>query len=148
MVRARPGERVLDLYAGAGLFTALLAQAVGARGEVVGVEMSAQTVADAQANLADLPQARVVRARVTPELVGDTDVVILDPPRSGAGRELMAAVAARARRAVGYVACDPAALARDVRVAADAGWQLAGVRAFDAFPMTQHVECVAVLFRG
>jgi tRNA/tmRNA/rRNA uracil-C5-methylase (TrmA/RlmC/RlmD family) len=148
MVRVRPGERVLDLYAGAGLFTTLLAEAVGAHGEVVGVELSAQAVADAESNLAGLPQARVVRARVSPRVVGDTDVVILDPPRSGAGRDVMAAVAAHTRRAVGYVACDPATLARDVRAAADAGWQLARLRAFDAFPMTQHVECVAVLSRG
>ena len=146
--RVRPGERVLDLYAGAGLFAALLAEAVGAGGEVAGVEMSAQAVADAEANLADLPQARVIRARVTPEVVSDADVVVLDPPRSGAGRDVMTAVATRARRAVGYVACDPATLARDLRVAVEAGWRLAALRAFDAFPMTQHVECVAVLSRG
>lgn len=148
MVCALPGERVIDLYAGAGLFTALLAEAVGTDGEVLGVEMSAQAVADAAANLADLPQAGVVQARVTPEVVGDADVVVLDPPRSGAGRDVMAAIAAHARRAIGYVACDPATLARDLRVALDAGWRLTGLRAFDAFPMTQHVECVAVLSRG
>jgi tRNA/tmRNA/rRNA uracil-C5-methylase (TrmA/RlmC/RlmD family) len=148
MVRVRPGERVLDLYAGAGLFTALLAQAVGGAGEVLGVEMSAQAVADAEANLADLPQASVVRARVSPERVTEGDVVVLDPPRSGAGRDVMAAVAARTRRAVGYVACDPATLARDIRVALDTGWRLSGLRAFDAFPMTQHVECVVMLSRG
>jgi tRNA/tmRNA/rRNA uracil-C5-methylase (TrmA/RlmC/RlmD family) len=121
---------------------------VGVSGEVVGVEMSAQAVADAELNLADLPQARVVRARVTPAVVSDADVVVLDPPRSGAGRDVMAAVAARARRAVGYVACDPATFARDLRVAIDAGWRPAALRAFDAFPMTQHVECIAVLSRG
>jgi tRNA/tmRNA/rRNA uracil-C5-methylase (TrmA/RlmC/RlmD family) len=148
MVRVRPGEQVLDLYAGAGLFTALLADAVGPGGEVVGVEMSEQAVADAEANVADLPQASVVRARVVPEVVTEADVVVLDPPRSGAGRDVMAAVAARTRRVVGYVACDPATLARDLRVAVDVGWRLAALRAFDAFPMTQHVECVAVLSRG
>ena len=147
-VDVRPGERVLDLYAGAGLFTALLAQAVGATGQVVGVELSAAAVADAEANLADLPQARMMRARVGPEVVEDSDVVVLDPPRSGAGREVMTAILAHAGRAVGYVACDPAALARDVRFAVDAGWQLAQLRAFDAFPMTHHVECVALLLRG
>jgi len=148
MLRIRAGERVLDLYAGAGLFTALLADAVGARGAVVGVEISAQAVADTEKNLAGLPQASIVRARVVPEVVTDADVVVLDPPRAGAGRDVMAAVAARTRRVVGYVACDPATLARDLRVAVDAGWRLASLRAFDAFPMTQHVECVAVLSRG
>jgi tRNA/tmRNA/rRNA uracil-C5-methylase (TrmA/RlmC/RlmD family) len=145
LLRPQPGERVLDLYAGAGLFTALLASAVGAEGKVLGIEASRQAVADAEANLADLPQARVVRARVTPDVIGDADLVVLDPPRSGAGREVMTAVLARAPRAVGYVACDPAALARDLRVAVDSGWRLAELRAFDAFPMTHHVECLALI---
>ena len=148
LVRVQPGESVLDLYAGAGLFTALLADAVGVTGSVLGVELSRAAVADAAANLADLPQARVVAGRVTPDTVTEADVVVLDPPRSGAGRGVMAAIVARAWRAIGYVACDPAALARDVRVAVDAGWRLAQLRAFDAFPMTQHVECVALLLPG
>jgi tRNA/tmRNA/rRNA uracil-C5-methylase (TrmA/RlmC/RlmD family) len=138
---------VLDLYAGAGLFTALLAEAVGVTGSVVGVELSRSAVADAAANLAGLPQARVEAGRVTPDAVVDADVIVLDPPRSGAGRDVMAAIGEHARRAIGYVACDPAALARDVRTAVDAGWRLASLRAFDAFPMTQHVECVALLVR-
>ena len=148
LLRPQPGERVLDLYAGAGLFTALLASAVGADGDVLGIEASRQAVADAEANLADLPQARVVQSRVTPDVLVDADLVVLDPPRSGAGREIMAAVLARSPRAVGYVACDPAALARDLRVALDSGWRLAKLRAFDAFPMTHHVECLALLVPG
>jgi tRNA/tmRNA/rRNA uracil-C5-methylase (TrmA/RlmC/RlmD family) len=147
VVVVQPGERVLDLYAGAGLFTALLAEAVGVTGSVVGVELSRSAVADAAANLAGLPQARVEAGRVTPDAVVDADVIVLDPPRSGAGRDVMAAIGEHARRAIGYVACDPAALARDVRTAVDAGWRLASLRAFDAFPMTQHVECVALLVR-
>jgi len=148
LVCAQPGESVLDLYAGAGLFTALLAEAVGVTGSVLGVELSRSAVADAAANLADLPQARVEAGRVTPDAVVDADVIVLDPPRSGAGRDVMATIGAHARRAIGYVACDPAALARDVRTAVDAGWRLAELRAFDAFPMTQHVECVALLVRS
>ena len=148
LLRVQPGERVLDLYAGAGLFTALLAEAVGPSGAVLGIEVSRQAVADATANLADLPQARTIQARVAPAVIEDADVVVLDPPRSGAGREVMAAILARSPRAIGYVACDPAALARDVRVAVDAGWRLAQLRAFDAFPMTHHVECVALLLPG
>jgi tRNA/tmRNA/rRNA uracil-C5-methylase (TrmA/RlmC/RlmD family) len=73
------------------------------------------------------------------------DLVVLDPPRAGAGREVMAALLASGARGIGYVACDPASLARDVRTALDAGWRLAGLRGFDAFPMTHHVECVAHL---
>ena len=152
----RPGERVLDLYAGSGLFTVALARAVTAAGQVVGLEAEPGAVADAGHNLADLPWAGVRRATVNAETVsaaaaelstgpGGLDVVVLDPPRTGAGRDVLAAVLAAGPRVVVYVACDPAALARDVRFVMDGGWQLDELSAFDAFPMTHHVECVAVL---
>jgi tRNA/tmRNA/rRNA uracil-C5-methylase (TrmA/RlmC/RlmD family) len=73
------------------------------------------------------------------------DIVVLDPPRAGAGRPVVEALVAAAPRAVAYVACDPAALARDVRTFHSAGWWLAELRAYDCFPMTHHVECVALL---
>jgi tRNA/tmRNA/rRNA uracil-C5-methylase (TrmA/RlmC/RlmD family) len=148
-VQLEPGESVLDLYAGAGALTAALADAVGQTGRVVGVESSRQAVSDAALNLADLPQAEVRQGRVDATLLATlrfpVDVVVLDPPRAGAGRDTMAAVLALAPRAVGYVACDPASLARDVAEALRQGWRLTSLRAFDAFPMTHHVECVAVL---
>ncbi len=148
-VRPRNGETVLDLYAGAGALTAVLAEAVGPTGTVVGVESSARAVADAQANLADLAQAEVRQARVSAGQLADLDVapdvVVLDPPRAGAGRDVMTAVLGMRPRAIAYVACDPAALARDVATALAAGWRLGSLRAFDAFPMTHHVECVALL---
>lgn len=146
-----PGERVLELYAGAGLFTAGLAVAVGETGRVLGLEGDPAAADAAVANLADLPWAEVVRRPVNPLTVARTasvlrpSVVVLDPPRTGAGRETMAAILDAEPRTVVYVACDPAALARDLRVALDRGWALAGLRAFDAYPMTHHVECVAVL---
>jgi tRNA/tmRNA/rRNA uracil-C5-methylase (TrmA/RlmC/RlmD family) len=148
-VQPQPGETVLDLYCGAGALTAALADAVGPMGRVVGVESSRQAVADAQDNLGDLPWAEVRTARVDAGMLAALDVrpdvLTLDPPRAGAGRDLMTAALQLRPRVLGYVACDPAALARDVRVAVDAGWRLAGLRAFDAFPMTHHVECVACL---
>ncbi len=73
------------------------------------------------------------------------DLVVLDPPRAGAKRRVVEAVAARRPRAVAYVACDPAALARDVAIFAEHGYELTGLRALDLFPMTHHVECVALL---
>jgi tRNA/tmRNA/rRNA uracil-C5-methylase (TrmA/RlmC/RlmD family) len=81
-------------------------------------------------------------ARFAPDCA---DLVVLDPPRAGAGTAVMSTLLALAPRAVGYVSCNPATLARDVRVALDAGWRLASLRVFDAFPMTHHVECVAAL---
>ncbi|MDT4941061.1 MAG: hypothetical protein QOJ34_1150, partial [Pseudonocardiales bacterium] len=154
-VRPGPGERVLDLYAGAGAFTSVLAEAVGPSGAVLGIEAAPGAVADSVRNLADLPWAQVRRARVTADTLADLadldggpHVVVLDPPRAGAGRDVMRAILELAPRTVGYVSCDPATLARDVAVARDAGWRLSSLRAFDAFPMTQHVECVASLHPG
>ena len=73
------------------------------------------------------------------------DLVVLDPPRAGAGRTVVEQIMARSPRAVAYVACDPAAFARDVAVFRESGWELTALRAFDLFPMTHHVECVGLL---
>jgi tRNA/tmRNA/rRNA uracil-C5-methylase (TrmA/RlmC/RlmD family) len=150
-VAPRSGERVLDLYAGVGAFTAALAGAVGPDGAVTGVESSSGAVRDAADNLADLPWAEVRQGRVTAPGLGAVtprpDLVVLDPPRAGAGTAVMRAILALAPRTVGYVSCEPGTLARDVGVALEAGWRLTRLRAFDAFPMTQHVECLATLQR-
>jgi tRNA/tmRNA/rRNA uracil-C5-methylase (TrmA/RlmC/RlmD family) len=144
----RPGERAVDLYAGAGLFAALLAERVGEDGSVVAVEGDRGAVTDASRNLADLPQARTVHAAVTAELVErlePAELVVLDPPRAGAGLEVARALARLRPRRLAYVACDPASFARDLRALRDAGWAMPSLRAFDLFPMTEHVELVAVL---
>ena len=150
-----PGETALDLYAGAGPLTAVLAEAVGPHGRVVGLESAQSAVTDAEANLVDLPWAQVRRARVDPAALYNQDIVelrpdivVLDPPRAGAGEATMAAILDLAPRAIGYVSCDPATLARDVAVATRRGWTLRRLRAFDAFPMTHHIECVATLVKG
>jgi tRNA/tmRNA/rRNA uracil-C5-methylase (TrmA/RlmC/RlmD family) len=152
LLAPRPGETALDLYAGAGLFAGVLARAVGPGGAVLAVEADPVAAADAAANLADLPWVAVRRLRATPALLDRLgscpDVVVLDPPRAGAGPELVGALLRLGPRAVAYVACDPAALARDVAAAAAAGYRLATLRAFDLFPMTHHVECVALLVPG
>ena len=112
------------------------------------VESSRAAVADGRRNLADLPQVRFKTALVedTP-LTGRPDVVVLDPPRKGAGKAVVDAIAACQPSRVIYVACDPAALARDVAGFAEHGYRLERLRAFDAFPMTHHMECVALLSR-
>ena len=71
--------------------------------------------------------------------------VVLDPPRAGVGALIMERLLAIRPRAIAYVACDPASLARDVRTALDHGWRLTRLQAFDAFPMTHHIECIATL---
>jgi tRNA/tmRNA/rRNA uracil-C5-methylase (TrmA/RlmC/RlmD family) len=149
-LRPDSGERVLDLYAGAGLFAAALADAVGPSGSVLAVEGHRPAVADGMRNTASRPHVkwrhgrvdRVIRPLVRQRI--RADLVVLDPPRTGAGRDVIRDVAALGPRRVAYVACDPAALARDTAYLASAGYLLETLRAFDAFPMTHHVECIAV----
>lgn len=141
----RAGERVLDLYAGVGLFSAFLAEAVGPQGRVTAVEGDRTATELSRENLAGLPvSVRPGRVdRVLHRGVGPVDLVVLDPPRVGAKRQVVRQVAALRPRAVVYVACDPAALARDAAYLAEQGYRLDSLRAFDLFPMTHHVECVA-----
>jgi tRNA/tmRNA/rRNA uracil-C5-methylase (TrmA/RlmC/RlmD family) len=149
MLRPAPGERVLELFSGAGALTVVLADAVGPTGAVIAVESAAAAVQDARANLAARDWVDIQRARVDERYLAEVtdrpDLVVLDPPRAGLGAAATRAMLALGPRAVCYVACDPASLARDVRAAVDAGWRLAALRAYDAFPMTAHVECVAHL---
>jgi tRNA/tmRNA/rRNA uracil-C5-methylase (TrmA/RlmC/RlmD family) len=148
---APTGGMAWDLYGGVGLFAAVLAGQVGPDGVVTVVESSAQAVADGRAALADLPQldwhtGRV--ERVLGRLPGRPDVVVADPPRRGLGRDLVDELCARGPDRVVHVACDPAALARDLALFTARGYSLGGLRAFDAFPMTHHFESVALLTRA
>lgn len=146
------GDRVVDLYCGAGLFTAAAARAVGPTGDVVGIDASAAATADAVRNVATTPWARIVGARVDARVVFDQAAScthgVMDPPRRGVDRGALDALSETAslRRLVS-VSCDPSTFARDLRVLLDARWRLASVHAFDLFEMTEHVECVAVLER-
>jgi tRNA/tmRNA/rRNA uracil-C5-methylase (TrmA/RlmC/RlmD family) len=146
-----PRERALDLYAGVGLFALALADAVGPAGAVLAVESDARAIADAKSNLRSRPEVELRRGKVAGVLKPlvrqgvRTDLVVLDPPRTGAGKSVVRDIAAMAPRAIAYVACDPAALARDVAYARSAGYGMRSLRAFDAFPMTHHVECIAIL---
>lgn len=143
-LQPREGEAAWDLYAGAGLFAAGLADAVGERGRVVAVEnaKSSRTAA----NLADRKNAGAIAGDVaeTVPALGGVDIVVLDPPRSGAGTDVVASLIEARPRAVCYVACDAGALARDVKAFAEHGWEPTRLRAFDAFPMTQHFETIAL----
>ncbi len=144
------GARVLDLYSGAGLFTLPLADGVGEGGAVLAVEGDDRAVRDARRAVHDRPQVTLRGgdvARVLASGLGGADVVVLDPPRTGAGRRVVEQIAALGPARVVYVACDPAALARDVALFAEQGYGLDSLRGYDLFPMTHHVEAVALLTR-
>jgi tRNA/tmRNA/rRNA uracil-C5-methylase (TrmA/RlmC/RlmD family) len=156
-LRPQPGDVALDLYCGAGLFAGVLAEAVGPAGTVIGVEADPAAVRDARHNMRGTPWARVHRGDAA-EVLGrggwpEAGLAVLDPPRTGAARPVIerllappvAEISSGGLRRVAYVSCDPATLARDLAVFAESGWRLAALRAFDAFPMTHHVECVATL---
>ena len=152
LLRPQPGERALDLYSGVGLFARFLSEAVGESARVVAIEGDRAATRHAARNLADRQKVEVAWGAVDKLLATSYDepfdVVVLDPPREGARRTVVGQVVDRAPRAVAYVACDPAALARDVATFAELGYRLTRLRAFDLFPMTHHVECVALLERA
>ena len=136
------GERALDLYCGVGLFSGALVDR-GVR--VTGVEGGRDAVALARRNVPGATFHAGSVDRVLGRLREPVDLVVLDPPRVGAGRAVVEDVCARRPRAVAYVACDPAALARDLATAFGLGYAPVSIRAFDLFGMTHHVECVAIL---
>lgn len=141
-LRPKPGEAALDLYCGVGLFAGALA-ASGCR--VTGIEGDRRA---AELAVRNVPEARFLAgdvARRLTRLRGGVDLVVLDPPRTGAGAKVMGQVLGRRPRAVAYVACDPAALGRDLRTASGLGYRPASISAYDLFPMTHHVECLAIL---
>ncbi|KGN33241.1 RNA methyltransferase [Knoellia sinensis KCTC 19936] len=170
-LQPRPGERGLDLYAGVGVFASALAEAVGPEGQVVAVESDATAVTQARLNVERTPWVHYIQGRVDhvfgvestgrvagsrrgrrrtgprrphSQLPPSADIVVLDPPRTGAGKAVVEAVVALGARALAYVACDPAAFARDTAYLMERGYALTSLRAFDAFPMTHHIECVAI----
>jgi tRNA/tmRNA/rRNA uracil-C5-methylase (TrmA/RlmC/RlmD family) len=146
----KSGEHVLDLYGGVGLFSAAIIDAVGPTGHVDLIEGSKVATADAARNFAAYSNITIATgdvAKLLPRITA-ADVVVLDPPRDGAGKEAVAHIARLTPRAIVYVACDPAALARDTAYLADHSYSLVKVRAFDLFPMTHHIECVALYARA
>ena len=169
MLRPQEGECTLDLYAGAGLFTAALADAVGATGTVVSIEGSPVTHKDARSNFAPDGCSRtensadtrieVIRGDVARHLVdlktalefGEIpaiDAVVLDPSREGANRTTLERLDALDPKRILYVACDPASLGRDTGILRELGWDMVQLRAFDMYPNTHHVESVALFARA
>lgn len=169
MLRPQEGECTLDLYAGAGLFTAALADAVGATGTVVSIEGSPVTHKDARSNFAPDGCSRtensantrieVIRGDVARHLVdlktalefGEIpaiDAVVLDPSREGANRTTLERLDALDPKRILYVACDPTSLGRDTGILRELGWDMVQLRAFDMYPNTHHVESVALFERA
>jgi tRNA/tmRNA/rRNA uracil-C5-methylase (TrmA/RlmC/RlmD family) len=149
---AQPGAgmTVWDLYGGAGVFAATLADAVGQSGRVLTVDTSRTATRAARAALVDLPQVDVVTDSVRRALAAQrssADVAVLDPPRSGAGRDVIDLLAGAGVPRVVHIGCEAASFARDVGLYLGHGYLVEKIKVFDAFPLTHHTECVALLTR-
>ena len=155
-----PRAANLDLYGGVGLLAAALADRFGDAVRITSVESDERATEHAGENLAEWAGASAVSARVErylSDLIAtasgadrrrfDAATVVLDPPRSGAGRKVVDALSELSPRQVVYVACDPVALARDTGLLRERGYGLIGIRAFDLFPNTHHLEAVASFTR-
>ena len=142
----RNGDHVLDLYGGVGLFTSVMVDLVGIDGAIDLIEGSKSATSDATRNFAKNPNVKIATGDVALHLprITSADVVVLDPPREGAGKSVVSEIVRLRPRRVVYVACDPAALARDTGYFLEKGYTLSTIRAFDLFPMTHHIECVAL----
>ncbi|UCR90361.1 class I SAM-dependent RNA methyltransferase [Mycetocola spongiae] len=155
-----PRAANLDLYGGVGLLAAALGDRFGAGTRMTSVESSTVATEHASRNLSEWVGAQAVTGRVDRylgELLATAEredrsrlaagTVVLDPPRSGAGRQVVEQLVELSPAQIVYVACDPVALARDLALLTAAGYELRGVRGLDMFPHTHHVEAVASLVR-
>jgi len=144
-LQIKAGDHVFDLYGGVGLFTAALATEVTQTGRVTLIEFDAGAVTDARRNFAENQIVEIVEGKVERSLskFKRADLILLDPPRSGAGKDVVSAMIKLEPRTIVYVSCDPASLARDTTYLEASGYTLDRLQSYDLFPMTQHIECVA-----
>jgi tRNA/tmRNA/rRNA uracil-C5-methylase (TrmA/RlmC/RlmD family) len=141
----KSNDHVCDLYSGVGLFAAAILKELGEQGFITLIESDKSAVADARKVFLNKSNVKILGGLVAQQLpiVKRADLILLDPPRTGAGEVVIKQLVKLKPRKIVYVACDPAALARDSKTLIDAGYKLDHISAYDLFPMTQHIECVA-----
>ena len=141
----KSNDHVCDLYSGVGLFAAAILKELGEQGFITLIESDKSAVADARRVFLNKSNVKILQGLVAQQLpiVKRADLILLDPPRTGAGEVVIKQLIKLKPRKIVYVACDPAALARDSKTLIDAGYKLDHISAYDLFPMTQHIECVA-----
>ncbi len=149
VVGGQSGTLAWDLYAGVGLFAHALASRFG---QVVAVESAARLVRDLRRNLSGNPH-RVLASSTLDFLRGAgrqarPDLVVVDPPRAGLGKEVTALLGGIRPEYITYVSCDPATLSRDLKSLLDSGYHLKNMYLVDLFPQTFHLESVAMLSLG
>jgi len=144
------GDKALDLYCGVGLFAIPMARRYA---QVIGVEGNSDAVGMARKNASAAGvenvtfAARGVGEFLESHELSDTDLVLLDPPRSGTEKFVIRDIARMRPKQIAYISCEPSILARDLRQLLDAGYRIEAITAFDLFPQTHHVETVVRLSR-
>ena len=143
------GDRVCDLYGGAGLFTASVAKLIGETGEAHIIEKNNDCIKDAKKMFQSKKNIIIHHGKVEQKLgkIKNIDIIVLDPPRSGAGKQVITQIIDKKPRSIVYVSCDPASLARDTKILLENNYTLNNLIGLDLFPMTHHIECVASLIR-
>ena len=145
----KSGDRVCDLYGGAGLFTLPISKEIGDAGEVHLVESDKRCLQDAKKMFKKNKNVIIHAGKVEEKLsnINDIDIVLLDPPRNGAGRKVISEIIEKKPRSILYISCDPASLARDTKLLIDDSYSLEQITGIDLFPMTHHIECVSCFSR-
>lgn len=148
LAQLETGTKIWDLFAGVGLFGGHFAKIVGEKGKILSVESSKNSSKDAKHNLKKIPQIQVVNGKVN-EILAKTyftaETIFLDPPRCGIGEKTVKQITLKCPKKIIYLSCDPATLARDINYFQQYGWNLTNILAYDIYPHTHHVECIALL---
>ena len=141
----KKSDHICDLYSGVGLFASAILNEISDQGFVTMIESDKTAVADARKIFANKLNVKILQGLVAQQLsiVKRADLIVLDPPRTGAGEVVVMQMIKFKPRKIIYVACDPAALARDSKTLLDLGYKLDHISGYDLVPMTQHIECVA-----
>jgi len=141
----KKSDHICDLYSGVGLFASAIVNEISDLGFLTLIESDKTAVADARKIFANRMNVKILQGLVAQQLsiVKRADLIVLDPPRTGAGEVVVKQMVKFKPRKIIYVACDPAALARDSKTLLDLGYKLDHISGYDLFPMTQHIECVA-----
>ena len=143
-MKLRKGDIVCDLYGGIGLFTLPIAEIVGNKGHVHLVELSNHAIRDASKIFKNYKNVTIHKGMVDKKIsnISNIDTILLDPPRTGAGKNTISKIVRKSPEKIVYISCDPASLARDSKYLQENGYILDKIKVIDLFPMTHHVESI------
>jgi tRNA/tmRNA/rRNA uracil-C5-methylase (TrmA/RlmC/RlmD family) len=139
------GDRVCDLYGGVGLFTAPILKIIGETGEIHLIETNNRCIKDAKKIFEKKKNVIIHHGKVEQKLgkIKNIDAIVMDPPRTGATKQVINQIVEKKARSIIYISCDPSSLARDTKILLNSSYTLDKIIGLDLFPMTHHIECIA-----